>query len=325
VGLALCSCATDQPGAAENLNPETELAPFVDEMVAKHGFDRSELADVMGAAKVQKSVLEAIARPAESLNWHQYRPIFVTADRISQGAEFWQSHGALLERAEKEYGVPSEIIVAILGVETHYGRHKGRYRVLDSLATLSFRYPKRSGFFRGELEQYLLLTREEGLDPKVLKGSYAGAMGIPQFISSSYRRYAVDFDDDQVRDLLNSRADAIGSVANYLKVHGWRRGARVALPATVAGDEYKSLLVKGPKPSTRLGGMADYGVVVLDVGDGDARGALIELSNKSDQEHWVVLGNFYAITRYNHSNLYAMAVFQLAREIRSHYTRLATR
>ena len=317
--VVLCSCAGSQPGAAEGLDPSTEVAPFVEQMVSRHGFERAELERILGAARVRPSVLKAIARPAESLDWYQYRPIFVTEKRISEGNRFWRSHAPLLEKASREYGVAPEVIVAILGVETLYGRRQGRYLVLDSLATLSFRYPKRSGFFRTEFEQYLLLTREEKLDPLVLKGSYAGAIGIPQFISSSYRRYAVDFDGDDVRDLLNSPADAIGSVANYLKVHGWNTGKPVVLPAEVSGDDYRQLLERGVKPHTALAEMADFGVIVLNTGDAEARGALIELTTKNGSEHWVGLQNFYTITRYNHSSLYAMAVFQLAREIRREY------
>jgi membrane-bound lytic murein transglycosylase B len=253
------------------------------------------------------------------LDWYQYRPIFLTESRIAKGAEFWRAHAETLDRASRKYGVSPEIIVAIIGVETLYGTRKGKHLVLDSLATLAFRYPKRGKFFRSELEEFLVLAQQESFDTPRVKGSYAGAMGIPQFISSSYRRYAVDFDENGVRDLLNSETDAIGSVANYLNVHGWQRDGAVALPASVSGDEYKALVKKGMKPHTPVSDMDDFGVVVLYAGENDSPGALIELTNKSDIEHWVGLQNFYAITRYNHSSLYAMAVFQLAREIRKRY------
>lgn len=319
IGLFACSGAPVHSGTPERLDPSTEIAPFVSEMVERHGFEREQLEAILGGVQVQPKILEAIRRPAESLDWYQYHPIFVTEARISKGEEFWRAHADTLEKASQEFGVSPEIIVAIIGVETYYGTRKGKYLVLDSLATLAFRYPKRSKFFRGELEQFLILARQENLDPGEVKGSYAGAMGIPQFISSSYRRYAVDFDGDGVRDLLTSEVDAIGSVANYLKRHGWQRDAAIALPASVSGDDYKVLVKKGLKPHTPVSDMHNFGVVVLYASENKSRGALIELANKDDTEHWVGLQNFYAITRYNHSSLYAMAVFQLAREISKRY------
>jgi membrane-bound lytic murein transglycosylase B len=318
-GLLACSGTPAHSGTPDRLDPASEIAPFVSEMVSRHGFERDQLERVLGGVRVRSEILEAIARPAESLDWYQYHPIFLTQTRISKGEAFWRAHADTLAQASREYGVSPEIIVAIIGVETLYGTRKGKYLVLDSLATLAFRYPKRGKFFRTELEQFLILARQENLDTPKVKGSYAGAMGIPQFISSSYRHYAVDFDGDGVRDLLNNPADAIGSVANYLKVHGWQRGGAIALPASVTGNEYRTLVDKGLKPHTPVSDMHNFGVVVLFASENDSRGALIELTNKQDIEHWVGLQNFYAITRYNHSSLYAMAVFQLAREIRKRY------
>ncbi len=319
IGLLACSGTSVQSGTSERLDPETEIAPFVADMVSRHGFEREMLERTLGGVRVRPEILKAIARPAESLDWYQYHPIFLTETRVAKGEEFWRAHADTLARASREYGVSPEIIVAIIGVETFYGTRKGKHLVLDSLATLAFRYPKRSKFFRTELEQFLILAQQESFDTSKVKGSYAGAIGIPQFISSSYRRYAVDFDGDGVRDLLNSEIDAIGSVANYLKVHGWQRDGAVALPASVSGDEYKALVKKGMKPHTPVSDMDNFGVVVLYAGENDSPGALIELTNRGDTEHWVGLQNFYAITRYNHSSLYAMAVFQLAREIRKRY------
>ena len=319
IGLLACSGTPVHSGTSERLDPESEIAPFVAEMVSRHGFERERLTRALGGVRVRPEILKAIARPAESLDWYQYQPIFLTETRIAKGEEFWRAHADTLARASRKYGVSPEIIVAIIGVETLYGTRKGKHLVLDSLATLAFRYPKRSKFFRAELEQFLILAQQESFDMPKVKGSYAGAMGIPQFISSSYRRYAVDFDGDGVRDLLNSEIDAIGSVANYLKVHGWQRDGAVALPASVSGDEYKALVKKGMKPHTPVSDMDNFGVVVLYAGENESPGALIELTNKGDTEHWVGLQNFYAITRYNHSSLYAMAVFQLAREIRKRY------
>jgi len=319
VSLFACSGAPAHPGSSERLDPDAEIAPFVKVMVSRYGFEREQLEQLLGGVRVQPEVLEAIARPAESLDWYQYYPIFLTETRIARGEEFWRAYADTLARASREYGVPAEIIVAIIGVETLYGARKGKHLVLDSLATLAFRYPKRGKFFRTELEQFLILAQQENLDTPKVKGSYAGAMGIPQFISSSYRRFAVDFDGDGVRDLLNSEIDAIGSVANYLKRHGWQRDGAIALPASVSGDDYKALVKKGLKPHTPVSDMRNFGVVVLYASDNESPGALIELTNKEGAEQWVGLQNFYTITRYNHSSLYAMAVFQLAREIRKRY------
>ena len=319
IGLLACSGAPVQSGTPERLDPETEIAPFVKDMVSRHGFEREQLERVLGGVRVRPEIIEAIKRPAESLDWYQYRPIFLTETRIAKGEAFWRKHSATLDEASRQYGVAPEIIVAIIGVETLYGTRKGKHLVLDSLSTLAFRYPRRSKFFKRELEEFLVLARQESFDTPRIKGSYAGAMGIPQFISSSYRRYAVDFDGDGVRDLLTNERDAIGSVANYLKVHGWRRDEAIALPASVSGDKYKTLVEKGLKPHTPVSDMHNFGVIVLYASENDAPAALIELTNKENTEHWVGLQNFYAITRYNHSSLYAMAVFQLAREIRKRY------
>lgn len=319
IGLLACSGAPVQSETPERLDPETEIAPFVDDMVSRHGFEREALESLLGRVQIRPKIIEAIKRPAESLDWYQYQPIFLTEARISKGEEFWRKHADTLAEASREYGVSPEIIVAIIGVETLYGTRKGKHLVLDSLSTLAFRYPKRSKFFKRELEEFLVLSRQESFDTVSVKGSYAGAMGIPQFISSSYRRYAVDFDGDGVRDLLTSEPDAIGSVANYLKVHGWQRDEAVALPASVSGNQYKALVDKGLKPHTPVSDMHNFGVIVLYASENESPGALIELANKDATEHWVGLQNFYAITRYNHSSLYAMAVFQLAREIRKRY------
>lgn len=300
------------------LDEETELAPFVAEMT-KVGYEESDVRRILAEARVLPEVLDAISRPAEAKPWYAYRPIFVTETRIAKGVEFWKSERQALERAERIYGVPPEIIVAIIGVETFYGERAGRIRVLDSLVTLGFRYPRRSDFFRSELRHFLFLVRDEGLNPFAIKGSYAGAMGVPQFISSSYRNFAIDFDDDGRRDLISSPADAIGSVANYLKRHGWKRGSGIAAEANVVGDEYKDALALGMKPKLTLRQLLRHGVSIEDEIDENAPAALIELELETGNEYWVVLDNFYSITRYNHSELYAMAVTQLARKIRNRY------
>ena len=206
--------------AAEPASYQLGKADFIAEMQANHGFDREQLQLLMDKATYRQAIIDAISRPAEGKSWREYRPIFVTESRSRQGVEFWDANADLLARAEAEYGVPPEIIVAIIGVETRYGQHLGSYPVLDSLSTLAFGYPKRGKFFRGELTEFMLLSREETIDMTSAMGSYAGALGMPQFIPSSYRAYAVDFDADGRRDLWQSSADVIGSVASYFKRHG---------------------------------------------------------------------------------------------------------
>ncbi len=291
----------------------SDVQQFIDEMVEKHGFERDELMAKFAAAERLDGVLEAIARPAEKvLTWEEYRPIFVTSKRIRQGRAFLEEHRELLQRAEREYGVPAEIITAIIGVETYYGRLSGKIKVFDSLVTLGFDYPPRSRFFLSELEQFLLLTREEGVDVKAVRGSYAGAMGMPQFISSSYRHYAVDFDGDNKRDLWNNAADVIGSVANYFKVHGWKPGEAVVIPARVNGEieETRTKL----KPHTTVASLKSKGVFPRGIVDNDVQATVITLNGDDGKEYWLGLDNFYVITRYNRSAMYAMAVYQLSQE-----------
>ena len=246
------------------------------------------------------------------LTWKDYRPIFVTQKRISKGNRFLQENREILARAEKEYGVPAEIITAIIGVETYYGTRSGKTPVFDSLVTLGFDYPPRSPFFLSELEQYLLLAGEEDIDVHTVRGSYAGAMGMPQFISSSYRHYAVDFDGDGKRDLLHNKEDVIGSVANYFKVHGWKTGEDVVIPARVNGhiEETRNKL----KPYASIAELSRKGVFPKARVDDDVQATVITFKGKNGKEHWLGLNNFYVITRYNHSAMYAMAVYQLSQE-----------
>jgi len=274
----------------------------------------------------QQGILDAISTPAErTLTWGEYRGIFLKTKRIEQGRDFLGQHRALLERAEAEYGVPITIITAIIGVETFYGRITGKHKVIEALATLAFDFPRRSKFFTSELEEFLVLVEKEGWNPAEIKGSYAGAMGYPQFISSSYRQYAVDFDGDGQRDLHNSIADVIGSVANYLAVHGWRKGAPVAsLWQTQAGEDVgdqasiKALVRKSLKPQIALSTVKNLGFKpalppIYEQAEKKERFVstmLLEGTNGS--ETWVGYHNFYVITRYNHSELYALAVLQLS-------------
>ena len=304
---------------AHAANYDAQVAGFIDEMVGSHGFQAQRLERVFADVKPSKPILEAISRPAEAKPWHRYRPIFVTDKRRDGGVEFWDQHAELLARVESEYGVPAEIIVAIIGVETFYGRHKGRYRVIDALATLAFAYPKRAKFFRSELAHYLLLTREQNKDPLSLTGSYAGAMGMPQFISSSYRSYAVDYNADGYANIWDDPDDAIASVANYLRRHGWVKDTQIAVRSHSSSVAFESFRASGLEPTIPLQALLAAGVQPEVALSGNPDTLVIELENERGMEYWIGLRNFYVITRYNHSALYAMAVYQLASKIRAGY------
>jgi membrane-bound lytic murein transglycosylase B len=293
-----------------------EYRQFAAEMAQKHDFKAADVERLLVNTTFRDDIIAAITRPAESKTWHEYRPIFLKPDRIEGGVKFWQENEALLEKTSREYGVPPEIIVAIIGVETRYGRHTGKYRVIDALTTLAFGYPKRAKFFRRELEEFLLLSREERVDPQSAMGSYAGAMGKPQFISSSYRKFAVDSDADNRRDLWSSNADIIASVANYFKLHGWRENQPVTRQVK-GGKNLKKFVDAGMKPSIKIAELLAEGVkpVNQETLDPQALTSLIKLDAGNRNEYWLGLHNFYVITRYNHSNLYAMAAYQLSQEI----------
>ena len=286
---------------------------FIDEMVAKHQFKREELQQAFSRAEYRADVIESISKPAILKPWVEYRPNFVNPQRIDGGLQFWLKYSAALQRAEKQYGVPQDIILGIIGVETIYGRSAGRYRALDALTTLAFDYPRRADFFRDELAQYLLLAREQGFDLLSIQSSYAGALGIPQFMPSSYRRYAVDFNGNGRIDIMNEPEDAIGSVANYLKQFGWRSGEPVALLGKVADDKRLGT-VGDARPYIAW---RDAGVTLLQTPNGDLPPAwLLDFTVESGKEYWLVFNNFNVIMRYNNSNFYAMTVFQLAEAIR---------
>ncbi|HTP61434.1 MAG TPA: lytic murein transglycosylase B [Burkholderiales bacterium] len=307
------------PGAAVYGKRE-DVRAFVREMVARHAFVERELNFLFSRARREPAILAAIAPPkdAPARSWLAYRSRFVTESRIAEGAEFWRRNAAALERAAREHGVPEEIIVAIIGVETVYGRQMGSWRVIDALSTLAFDYPPRAEFFRGELEQYLLYAREQDIDVFSVKGSYAGAIGIPQFMPGSYRRYAVDFDGSGEADLRASPSDAIGSVANFLDKHGWQRGERVQLPARVTGDAHRPLLEAGVEPTTSLADLKRYGVETRTDLPLATPVSLIELESPgAPSEYRLGLRNFYVLTRYNRSVLYASTVCDLAQEIKA--------
>lgn len=313
-GVALVIGALPSFGSASYLQ-DPEAQAFADKMRSEYGFEEQSLERWLSAAEKQQKIIDAISRPAEkTLEWSDYRRIFLTEDRIQGGKAFIEEHQETFARAEADLGLSRYYAAAILGVETRYGRHRGNYRVLDALATLAFDYSPRGSFFRKELEHFLLLTREQGFDPLVLKGSYAGAMGYGQFISSSYRAYAIDFDADGVADILENPTDAIGSIANYFARHGWKPGQPVAEKVTV-NDEQRKLAETRLKPSRTLGDFRAAGVEVVAGLHDSAPARLLRLEGETGTEYWLTYHNFYVITRYNHSSLYAMAVMQLAQAL----------
>lgn len=314
--LAAVLCAAVGPAAALDVK-RADVKDFIAHMASTSPFTKHQLRKLLKAAKSQPAIIDAMDRPAEKAKpWFEYRPIFITERRIREGTEFWMAHRQALDQASIRSGVAPEYLAAIVGVETYYGRLTGSYRVLDALATLAFDYPARAKFFRDELEQYLLLTRDLGVDPLSLKGSYAGAMGAPQFMPSNYRRYAVDADADGRINLWTNWDDVCASVGNYLKEHGWNAGEPVLSEASV--EEGKSADLDGRKLalSETVASLRGKGVNFETSLPTDAP-ALLIAADEPDGVHWRVgYNNFYVITRYNHSALYAMAVFELAAAVK---------
>ncbi len=307
-GLALflasnLACSAALPGIPE----------FIDEMVSRHHFNRAELVSVFEHAQHRPLVIEAISRPSTIKPWLLYRQAFVNRKRIQLGLLFWNKYRPTLRRAEKVYGVPQEIIVAVIGVETIYGKSMGNFRVLDALTTLAFDYPARSVFFREELENFLLLAQEQQFDLLSLRGSYAGALGIPQFMPSSYRKYAVDFNGNHKIDLLREDRDAIGSVANYLHNFGWLSNEPVA---QIAKNGIEPL----PGEARKFRTMTDWavlGVTPVKATAPEKTARLVDFTVEQGKEFWLAFNNFDVITRYNNSDFYAMTVFQLAQELKA--------
>ncbi len=307
-------------GAAEitdgDYRGREDVSAFVQRMASESDYTERELVELFSSVKKQEHLFAQLDRPAEKeLDWYQYRSIFIKDQRVELGVQFWREHRELLAKVSENTGVPPEIIVAIIGVETFYGIYKGKDPVFDSLVTLAFDYPPRASFFSSELREFLLLVKEQGFDARELRGSYAGAMGMPQFIASSYRAYAVDFDGDGQINLFDSVADIAGSVANYFVRHGWERGGRVARPLDLGEDHSISRFEPGVKPEYKWGDLKRSGLSSqFEIGE-DTPVALIELKQRDHSEYWAGFQNFYVITRYNHSELYAMAVYQLAKLI----------
>lgn len=317
VPLLVCLlCAGPRPAAALDTR-RADVAGFIDEISARDSLNKRQLRKLLRAANSQPSIIEAMDRPAEKAKpWYQYRPIFVTEKRIREGTDFWLAHRQALDQASVRSGVAPEYLAAIVGVETYYGRLTGSYRVLDALSTLAFDYPARAKFFRDELEQFILLTRERGYDPRTVKGSYAGAMGAPQFMPSNYRRYAVDASADGRIDLWNNWADVCASVGNYLKEHGWNAGEPVLSEAAVQADKASELDGRQLALADTVESLKAKGVDFDSALPAEAPAILIA-ADEPDGVRWRVgYNNFYVITRYNHSALYAMAVYELATAVK---------
>jgi len=306
--------AQSAPAQSQKLKPEVHK--FITHMVRTYGFDARELRRLFGNAHANQDVVRAISAPATSRPWYQFRLLCVDEAQIANGVRFWNENAEVLERARREFGVPEAIIVALIGIESRYGRYAGGFRTIDSLYTLSFEWPKRAEYFRGELEQFLLLTREQGWDPAQVEGSFAGALGWPQFMPSSYRRFAVDYSGDGKIDLWNNTADIVGSVASYLREFGWKDGEPVAIPARVETADPKPLLELGLRPQMSLAQWQERGVQTPPGTIESMAASLFTLDLADGPEYWFAFDNFYALLRYNYSRNYAMAVYQLGEEIR---------
>jgi membrane-bound lytic murein transglycosylase B len=299
-----------------------EVRAFIDEMVSERGFSAGELRRVFTQVRYEPKIIEAISRPVLAPpKWYEFAPRFLAPPRIEAGVAFWRAYESALLRAQNEFGVPPEIIVAIIGVETYYGRYTGNYRVIDALTTLAFDYPRRAEFFRDELKQFLLLAREERIPPLEPRGSYAGAMGLPQFMPSSFRAFAIDYDADGSVDLAADAEDAIGSVAYYLARHGWRRGQPTMTAALIEAESRDAALerldngISEPRP---LAAWESDGVTAyeLPADAGVDSAGLLMLEEEGGPSYWVVFDNWYVLTRYNRSRLYASAVVELAQELK---------
>jgi membrane-bound lytic murein transglycosylase B len=305
--------AADHPGSEA----------FIESAVSEHGLSETEVRSLLDSAEYKQSIIDAISRPAEGKPWHEYRQIFLTDKRIAEGVDFWIENRELISKASKQFGVDEEFIVAIIGVETFYGRITGSYRIIDALATLGFYYPQdlssdRSEFFSSEMMHFIKLADEEGLPAAEITGSYAGAMGMGQFMPSSYREYAVDFDGDGRRDLWRSTPDVVGSVANYLHRHGWEANQPVTTRAWASKDaDFEEVSSRSYKPSLSVAEWKEKGFKSSIELAPDMTAGVIKLVQEERNSYWLVFNNFYVITRYNRSPRYAMAIYDLSQEIKA--------
>ena len=310
---------------ASTFQERSDVQQFIATLVSQYHFTAPYLTSLFAKIEVDPRVISSISHPYEKKPWDLYRARFVTEERIKEGARYWHEHPEILQKAHEMYGVPVEIIVAILGAETFYGRIQGNYSVLNTLATLAFDYPKRAPFFKKELTEFLLLCREYQFDPSEIKGSYAGAIGQPQFMPSSYRYYAIDSEAKGRSDLRNNPHDIVLSIANYLKKNGWQTDLPIADPVKTTGELYKTLAIDSKKPLYSVASLRSQGIKPLWYDyPNDLQASLIRLDNTNNAEYWMVFPNFFSILRYNTSPQYAMAVFLLSEEIRKQYIRAYT-
>lgn len=307
--IFLCTCLAPLSSFADTyFTKRPDVQNFIQYMVKKHHFKRHELITLFESVKIRPKVMKQLKAPLEQKPWNTYQLLFVTEWRIREGVAFWKKYESALKRAEKMYGVPASLIVATIGVETKYGRYTGEYPVIDALVNIAFGDTKRSRYFRHELEDFLLLTREQHLNPKKVLGSYAGAIGQPQFMPSSYRHYAVNFSGSGKIDLSHNEVDVIGSIANYYKKHGWKTNNPVAMPASTNGGKYQLHFTRR-KVISKLQ-LIRSGAIPADVNKEKYK--LIQLQGAYGNEYWLGFHNFDVIKRYNSSDLYAMAVYQLS-------------
>jgi membrane-bound lytic murein transglycosylase B len=302
-------------GAVPVLRSDYEA--FIDEVSTKYGHDVGWLRQLFSQVQLRPSILRAMSAPATARPWYEFQKRIVEPGRIEAGLRFWAANSMSLARASRQFGVPEEFIVATIGIETLYGRNTGNFKVMDALATLAFDYPPRADFFRSELEEYLLLAKETGIDAAAMRGSYAGAIGLPQFIPSSYRKYAIDFDGDGRRDLINSASDAIGSVANYYRSFGWTTGGEVVVAVQAGTADVTQLIAAGLRPHTKISDLKALGFAVDSAVDEATEASVFSIETESGPQVMLGLNNFYVITRYNRSVNYAMAVYELARSMRA--------
>jgi membrane-bound lytic murein transglycosylase B len=316
--------------STQPLTQRSDIQQFIQEMSTEHGFDKNQLELWFSQANINQRVLELINKPFEAKPWYIYREHFVSQQRIKGGVAFWKAYKSQLTTISKKTGVAPEMIVAIIGVESYYGAERGKFSTFDSLTTLSFEFPRRAVFFKKELKEFLILCREQNWDPLTIYGSYAGAVGQPQFMPSSYRHYAVGFDGSKQSNLFNDENDVIASVANYFKVHGWQANQPIAVPAVIKGDNFKNLPAqeddkgRAKKPFMTLTELAKYGVTASVQYPMNLQASLISVQLKDGVQYWLVFNNFYVITRYNTSNLYALAATQLAEQIKINYSKPQT-
>lgn len=297
-----------------------DVQKFIKNMVKTDHFSKKELTDIMEQVQLQPQIIKAMNHPYEKKNWDVYRDTLLSSKRLKGGLDYWRANKATLEKVHKRYGVPPEIVVAILGVETLYGERQGNYRVLDALATIAFDYPKRSAYFTRELREYILLCKEHKVSPTSYKGSYAGAMGMPQFMPSNYRFYAIDFDNKGSRDLITNNEDTIASVANFFNKHGWQTNEGIAQHAQIKGKHYKHLKRNPKSANYRYTQLEKAGVSPITAAvHHPSRAALLELATAEGNEYWIAYPNFFVITRYNNSPQYALLIYLLAQQLKLHW------